>query len=83
MPTILRIGRLRVVIYPNDHVPEHVHVIGPEEEAVFVLHCEEGGPPTVRENYGFSRRELTRIAGVLMEQLEMLCDRWEEIHDSE
>ncbi|WHZ20694.1 MAG: hypothetical protein OJF55_002843 [Rhodanobacteraceae bacterium] len=28
MPTILRLGGLRVVIYPNDHRPAHVHVIG-------------------------------------------------------
>jgi len=29
MPTVLRAGGLRVVIYPNDHPPAHVHVIGP------------------------------------------------------
>ena len=29
MPTVLRIGGLRVVIYPNDHPPAHVHVLGP------------------------------------------------------
>ena len=28
MPTVLRLGGLRVVIYPNDHSPPHVHVIG-------------------------------------------------------
>jgi hypothetical protein len=29
MPTVLRIGSLRVVIYPNDHPPAHVYVLGP------------------------------------------------------
>jgi hypothetical protein len=29
MPTVLRIGGLRVVIYLNDHPPAHVHVLGP------------------------------------------------------
>ena len=29
MPTVLRIGGLRVVIYSNDHPPAHVHVLGP------------------------------------------------------
>ncbi len=43
MPTILWFGNLRVVIYPHDHLPEHVHVIGPDCEAVFELHC-PGGP---------------------------------------
>lgn len=28
MPTIFRIGAVRVVIYPNDHRPAHVHVVG-------------------------------------------------------
>ncbi len=45
---------MRVVIYPNDHRPVHVHVIGGGREAVFDLHCPEG-PPEIRENYGFSR----------------------------
>ena len=29
MPTVLRVGGLRVVIYPNDHPLAHVHVLGP------------------------------------------------------
>jgi hypothetical protein len=37
--TVLRIGNLPVVIYPNDHRPAHVHVIGADGEAVFVLSC--------------------------------------------
>jgi len=50
MPTILRFGGLRVVIYPNDHAPGHVHVIGADCEAVFELHC-PAGPVTLRESY--------------------------------
>ena len=34
MPTVLIIGGWRVVIYPNDHRPAHVHVIGGGCEAV-------------------------------------------------
>jgi hypothetical protein len=37
MPTVLRIGALRVAVYPNDHRPAHVHVIGRGHEAVFIL----------------------------------------------
>ncbi|MBA4152583.1 MAG: hypothetical protein C0509_08480, partial [Acinetobacter sp.] len=39
MPTVLRWGGLRVAIYPNDHRPAHVHVIGAGREAVFRLCC--------------------------------------------
>lgn len=38
MPTILRFEGLRVVIYPNDHSPEHVHVLGAECEAWERIH---------------------------------------------
>src|SRR6202162_1743041 len=55
MSTVLRLRRLRVVIYPNDHRPAHVHVIGNGCEAVFDLHC-PNGPPELRENYGFNIR---------------------------
>ena len=49
MPTISRFDGLRVVIYPADHRPEHVHVIGAEGEAVFILHCPAGAPETAGE----------------------------------
>lgn len=49
MPTVLRLDGLRVAIYPNDHRPAHVHVLGPGSEAVFVLNCPEG-PPELRES---------------------------------
>lgn len=79
MPTVLRFDGLRVVIYPNDHRPAHVHVIGRGCEAVFDLQ-QPAGPVELRENYGFSRRELTNIQRVLTENLEELSRAWEEIH---
>jgi hypothetical protein len=51
MPTVMWLGGLRVVVYPNDHRPAHVHVIGAGSEAVFNLNC-PNGPATIRENYG-------------------------------
>lgn len=79
MPTVLRLGKLRVVIYPNDHRPAHVHVIGPQAEAVFKLHC-PAGPPELRESVGFATHELNQIAERLRESLADLCIRWEHVH---
>ena len=79
MPTIVRIDGLRVVIYPNDHSPEHVHVIGTDREAVFELHCPEG-PTTLRESLGFSKRHLHCVMRHLDDVLLELCIAWEEIH---
>jgi uncharacterized protein DUF4160 len=79
MPTVLRFEGLRVVIYPNDHRPAHVHVIARGCEAVFNLHCPKG-PAELRENYGFSRRELKSIERVLTDHRVTLCSKWETIH---
>ncbi len=81
MPTVLRIGGLRVVIYPSDHRPAHVHVIGSGGEAVFILHCPEG-PPALRENYGFRRPDLGRIEDALNGALTVLCAEWSATHGS-
>ncbi|MGA3241930.1 MAG: DUF4160 domain-containing protein [Bryobacteraceae bacterium] len=78
MPTVLRVDGLRVVIYPNDHRPAHIHTIG-EHEAVFNLNC-PAGPLELRENYGFSRRQIGRMAAVLVDHLDVLCRAWEQIH---
>jgi len=82
MPTVLRIGALRVVIYPNDHRPAHVHVIGQGHEAVFELDRPLGGV-TLRENYGFARRVLARIEEALVLNSEMLLAAWERFHGEE
>jgi hypothetical protein len=79
MPTVLRIAGFRIVIYPNDHRPAHVHVVGAEYEAVFNLHC-PNGPPELRESFGFSRQEVGRIATMLVDHLGALCSEWKKIH---
>ena len=78
MPTVSRIGGLRVVIYSNDHRPAHVHVIG-DGEAVFILHCPDG-PSELRESWGIGKAEVARIKTVLAAGLTALCDEWRAIH---
>jgi len=79
MHTVLRIGALRVVIWPNDHRPAHVHVKGAEGEAVFHLHC-PGGPPELRESYGFRLAELNGIQEAVGTAITALCAEWSRIH---
>lgn len=79
MPTVLRIGAFRVVIYPNDHRPAHVHAIGPNGEAVFLLNCPTG-PTAIREVHGLSFREAQAVARELDAQVSALCASWETIH---
>lgn len=68
-----------MVIYPNDHRPAHVHVIGNGCEAVFKLNCPDG-PPELRENYGFTQAELARIKAAITSKLAHLCGAWSRIH---
>jgi hypothetical protein len=79
MPTVLRLSGLRVVVYPNDHRPAHVHVIGGGCEAVFELHG-PNGPPRLRENYGFTQRQLVMVLAELSNNLKSLCAAWGENH---
>jgi metal-dependent HD superfamily phosphatase/phosphodiesterase len=79
MPTLHRFNGLRVVIYLNDHRPAHVHVVGANAMAVFVLNCLEG-PPELRENHGFKRSDLAAIKVELAAVLAQLCAKWSEMH---
>ena len=79
MPTVDAFDGKRVVIYPNDHRPAHMHVIGNGREAVFKLNC-PGGPPEVRENYGFPSGDLAKIKSALTERRAQLCAAWSKIH---
>jgi len=79
VPTLLRIDGLRVSIFSNDHPPPHVHVFKAGNEALFFLNC-PSGPPTLREQYGFSERELKQIQEALKPHIIDLCAKWEEIH---
>jgi hypothetical protein len=53
----------------------------PGPEAVFYLNC-PAGPVRLRENDGFSTRELNRIEVVLNKHVVELCGAWKEIHDN-
>lgn len=79
MPTVHRFDGLRVVIYPNDHRPAHVHLKGADGEAVFVLNCPDG-PPELRESFGFNRSEVGRLKEAAAAVLGTLCEEWSKIH---
>jgi Domain of unknown function (DUF4160) len=79
MPTIVRFAGYRAVIYPNDHRPEHVHVIGKGVEAVFEVNCPHGDIE-LRENYAASRKQVSQMRRELNKFQDPICKAWEEIH---
>lgn len=75
MPTVLLIDGLRVVIYPNDHPPAHVHVIGPGWVVVvnlIGLH--------LREVIGCDERQARRVLRLVGERRDTLLEAWRRIH---
>lgn len=79
MPTVLRRAGLRFAIYPGDHRPTHVHVIGRGGEAVFNLRCPKG-PPELREEYGLTKADVARIRSAVSDRLDVLFAAWEQMH---
>jgi hypothetical protein len=79
MPTVLKWGKTRVVIYLNDHPPGHVHILAPDRYATFWLHCPEG-PPELEGAHGYRLAEINAVADRLTRALSDLCMQWENIH---
>lgn len=75
MPTVLRIGGLRIVVYPNDHPPAHVHVLGPGWVVVVNLLGLE-----VREAIGCDERRAKRVLRLITARQEALLDAWRQFH---
>lgn len=71
MPTIDREGPFRVIIYPNDHEPAHVHLFTSDGTIVINL-LGTKGQPELRELYGEIGNRLVRQA------LELVAQRREQ-----
>jgi len=79
MPTVLRIRGLRIVIYPNDHLPPHVHVIGAEGEARISIGT-ASHRPALLVNWGLGRGAIAMALTAIDENRQELQTRWDEIH---
>ena len=80
MPTVLPVFKgWRVVIYPNDHLPPHVHVVGVEKHARFELLCDLG-QVRLLSIIRFGLGQLKLIEAYLLNHLAHLCSEWGRIH---
>jgi hypothetical protein len=75
VPTILRIDGWRVVVYPNDHPPAHVHVIGPGWVVVVNLLG-----PEVRETIGCTEPDARRVLRLVSNHRAELMQAWKRYH---
>jgi hypothetical protein len=65
-----------VRIYPKDHKPPHVHVIGPGAEAKFRLDSFE-----CISSRGFSQNALKKLKAFLKERKDFLLEAWDEYQE--
>lgn len=75
MPTVIVEDGYRLKIYPNDHVPAHVHVQKAENEARIGL-----DPILVLSNEGFNNRELSKIEELVAKHQQALLAVWDSYH---
>ena len=78
MPTIIRQEGSQVMVFTNDHRPEHVHVFKGGAEAVMTLF-----PVAIRENQPMSKRDLQKALEIVATNQALLRRAWREIHGDE
>jgi hypothetical protein len=80
MPTVLRFGAFRFIIYPppREHGPPHVHVIRAGAEAVITL-----DPVSVRGVAGMRDADVLTAVHLVERFRLVLGDRWRGIHGEE
>lgn len=79
MPTIIRHGGFRVVIYTDDHAPAHVHVFYGREELLVSLGSDTE-PVGVRTNRGMKPQRILKALRLVADHQALLLERWREIH---
>lgn len=74
----IRTQQLRLVVYPNDHPPPHVHVLGPGWEVRVAL----SHPPVLMTVRGkVKTHEIGAALLAVAEHLGQLRQLWSNLHD--
>jgi uncharacterized protein len=81
MPTILREQGFRVVIYPNDHLPSHVHVFKGSGEVRIELGDEESDPSLMTITGQIRDKDVAKALYLVKENQTKLLAKWREIHE--
>ena len=71
MPTLFIIFGFRFMFYSIDHTPIHIHVIKDGCEAKYNIE-----PVELVFNHGFKRHDLSLIESIVLENKEIIIDRW-------
>ena len=74
MPTIFIIFGFRFMFFANDHEPVHIHVVKGDAEAKFSI------LPEIKmiHNFGFKASELKKVKSLIIENKEIIIERWND-----
>lgn len=79
MPTIFRQDGFRIVIFPNDHIPAHVHTFKGGAEIRIDLGNDE--PILLSVEGKISNKDLAKALNLVAEYRSELLEKWREIHE--
>ncbi len=79
MPTIFRQDEFRIVIFPNDHIPAHVHVFKSGAEVRIELGNDEPILLSIEGKIG--SKDLAKALNLVVEYQIELLEKWREIHE--
>lgn len=81
VPTVLRVGGFRVVIFlpPREHEPPQVHVWSADGEAVIDL-ATAVHPQSVRSVWRMRTNDVATAFWIVEEHMDYLLERWREHH---
>ncbi len=80
MPTVLRKNGFRFVIYPNDHLPSHIHGIKGGGEVRINLGSKSVTPSLMSVSGDISDKDVAKALSLVRENQSALLAKWGEIH---
>lgn len=78
MPTIVIKNGFRIVIYPDDHLPPHVHVFKSDQEVKINLGDVNLAPSLIE--VWMNKKDTRKAFELVIENQEILIEAWREIH---
>jgi hypothetical protein len=80
MPTVFAVGAYRIVVYPNDHQPPHVHAVGPGGEARFALGRRPADVRLMDAASTIPRAAMRAITAEVIDRHPECLAKWRKIH---
>ncbi|WP_404784261.1 DUF4160 domain-containing protein [Altericista sp. CCNU0014] len=81
MPQVLRHNGFRVVIYPNDHLPCHVHIFKGSGEVRINLGGKDTSPTLMTITGQISDKDVVKSLCLVKEHQADLLAQWRKIHE--